>query len=522
MSTIKTNRIEPVGSTAGTVTVDAVTTFMGGSASISGNATVGPGNYFMARYGDGAIGLSYSSKLAWNYLQLGNNGLNWIVAGEGQTNGSLYFVVNNRTQVRQSTGSDIAHDGITAMTITKEGNVGIGTITPGASLSVAGNVSVSGTAVMASPFMYRNRVINGSMIVNQRGTTTNPNINGFGPTTGPVSISSATTSRPYDRWQFQRSPGITFQFYGGLTVSPPQGFTRYCRILSGATAGGVAGGSYANTSVSSFFQPIEASTLMDFDYGKSTAKTSTVSFWVRSNQTGTFEGQIGSYPTGTRSYLFPYTINSADTWEYKTVTIPGDTTSGGWTYDFAPTTLVDNTASRGFAYLGFNLGSGLSGYGTRNTWLTRDGVYLGYSPYTDGTGVQITGYSGGYLDITGVQWELGNVATPFEHRPYETELALCQRYFQRNIYQNFAGYGVGGAGIVQTLTLLRPMRAIPTMTRYNPAAFSFSNCSASSGTGVHGEAYSNHNYILHVTVTTTGSFQFNNSAAAGFDYSAEL
>ena len=209
--------------------------------------------------------------------------------------------------------------------------------------------------------------------------------------------------------------------------------------------------------------------------------------------------------------------------ESKTATIPGDTTGTGWTYDIDPTTLVDNTASRGFAYLSFTIAAGSSASGgVRNTWQTRSGVYGGYSAYTDGTGVQIAGFSGGYLDITGVQWELGNVATPFEHRPYEIELALCQRYFQRNIYQNFAGYGAAGAGVVQTLTLLRPMRAIPTMTRYNPAAFSFSNCSASSGTGVHGEAYSNHNYILHVTVTSTGSFQFNNSTAAGFDYIAEL
>ena len=424
MSTLKTNRIEPVGSTAGTVTVDGTMVFTQG-ATFPGGISVGQFAYF-------------------------------------------------------STG-----------------------------------VTVAGTVMMSSPFSFRNRIMNGNMMVNQRGTTSNPNViggNGFGPTMGQVNISGAVSNRVYDRWTFQRSPGITLFFYGGLTVSPPQGFDRYCRLLSGATTT-----SYANTSVSGFYQGIETSTISDFDYGKTTAKTSTLSFWVRSNRTGTFEGNISSFPNSTRGYLFPYTINSADTWEYKTITIPGDTASVGWTYS----TLVNYSPSSnagGFAYIGFNLGSGASGYGTRNQWQTRDGVYLGYSPYTDGTGVQLTGWSGGYLDFTGVQWELGNVATPFEHRPYAIELEMCQRYFFRSIFQNFAGYSNTSVGEIQTVGFPTRMRAHPTTSAYSSQEFSFTNCSAG---GANGLASGHDNYQLSLSVTSLGAFQFN-ANNGGFDYIAEI
>jgi len=422
----------------------------------------------------------------------------------------------NRIEPVGSTAGSITVDGNMVFT---QGATFPGGICSGATSSFAGTVFVNGTVAMSSPFTFRNRIINGDMRINQRAITTNPVFNGFGMTMGTVNITSQTTNKTYDMWYFQRSPGITFWFIGGVTASPPPGFNSYTRILSGATA------QFANNaSVSTIFQPIEASNIADFDYGKSTAKTTTVSFWARSNRTGIFEGNVSSYSTGTRGYLFPYTINSANTWEYKSVTIPGDTdsSSGAWNYNSAIDSGIGggpniNGINHGFAYLGFNIGAGLSGYGTRNTWQTRSGAYAGFSPYTDGTGVQIAGFSGGYLDITGVQWELGSVATPFELRPHQVEQALCSRYFQRLIYFNYAGYNETNAGCVQTFNF-SPMRITPSTTYYS--SLTLSNCYIPTGGGL--VAASPTNGYISVKVTSTGGFQIIANAQAGIDLSAEL
>ena len=207
-----------------------------------------------------------------------------------------------------------------------------------ATLDANGNMTVTGTVCGASSNMFRNRIINGNMVIDQRNAG--------------ASV-TATNASPYtvDRWYAYGSvtSKFTVQQNAG-SVTPPAGFTYYI----GATSS-----SAYTVGTGEFFyiaQPVEGYNVADFDFGKSTAKTVTLSFWVRSSLTGTFGASL--YKDGTRNYPFNYTISSANTWTYITVTIPGDTTAS--TY---------NTTNGAGLYVIFGLGCGTTyGSGTAGTW----------------------------------------------------------------------------------------------------------------------------------------------------------
>jgi hypothetical protein len=180
-------------------------------------------------------------------------------------------------------------------------------------------------------------------------------------------------------------------------------------------------------------QRIEGLNMTDFGWGAAGAATVTLSFWVRSSLTGTFGGSIMNSGFN-RSYPFSYTISAANTWEQKSVTIAGDT-SGTWL-------TTNGVGARVF----FSLGCGSTRLGTAGSWTGSSDIFSAIGE------TSVVGTNGATFYITGVQLEKGSTATSFDYRPYGTELALCQRYFETltsvggsTTYVNFLNGGANAA-----------------------------------------------------------------------------
>jgi hypothetical protein len=297
----------------------------------------------------------------------------------------------------------------------------------------ASNVVVPVTNAPDSGFSFRNRIINGDMRIDQR--------NAGAAVTYPGGGSAGVELYVIDRWVGNSTGSTRFSMQQSTTA--PAGFNN--SLLITTTTAGTPGAS----DFCYFVHHIEGFNTADLGFGSASAQAVTLSFWVRSSLTGTFGGSIANGDSN-RRYPFSFAISAANTWEYKTITIPGDTT-GTW--------LTGN--GRGMA-VSFNLGSGSSNKGTAGAWAT-----AGMAP----TGsVDLVATAGATLNITGVQLEAGSVATPFERRPYGTELALCQRYFT-----SFTKSDSGNAGIASgfqaattnaAYNIIFPvqMRAKPTAT----------------------------------------------------------
>jgi hypothetical protein len=299
--------------------------------------------------------------------------------------------------------------------------------------------SLQGAA--ASPYVLKNRIINGDMRIDQRnaGSSTTP---------------SSSNTYNLDRWvtEFSQVSKLTVQQNYG-SVTPPTGFTNYLGIKVAATATVGAGDYFV------LEQRIEGFNTADLAWGTASAKTVTLSFWVYSNITGTFGGNIQNGSGGNRNYPFSYTISVANTWEQKTITIPGDT-SGTWA--------TGNTLG---IDVYFSLGTGTTYSGAANTWAT--------GPFLSTTGAtSIMGSTSNYWYVTGVQLEIGTSATPFERRLYNQELANCYRYCWNlssvGGNDNYSRFGVGGAeGTTSTeITISFPvtMRANPSLTTTGTAS----------------------------------------------------
>jgi hypothetical protein len=246
-------------------------------------------------------------------------------------------------------------------------------------------------------FAFKNRLINGDMAIDQRN-------NGASVTPGVSGIYTL------DRWYvFQNTAGRAYTVQ--RTSTAPAGFTN--ALLVTTTTGASAG---TTNSFAQLLQPIEGFNVADLGWGTANAASVTLSFLVRSSLTGQFGGAIFNNATN-RSYPFSYTINAANTYEYKTITIPGDTT-GTW--------LTNNGVG---IYVNFNLGAGSAQLGTAGAWSAS-----GLSGSTGDT--QVLSTTGATFFLTGVQFEKGTTATNFDVLPYTTELQLCQRYFEKSYNQS--------------------------------------------------------------------------------------
>jgi hypothetical protein len=295
-----------------------------------------------------------------------------------------------------------------------------------------------GTGTTTGYYGFKNRIINGAMVIDQRnaGASVTPTANG---------------AYTLDRWQMGLSNASKYSVQQSSTA--PTGFSNSLLVTSLATTALSAVDFY------SVLQAIEGFNTSDLEFGTANAKTVTVSFWVRSSLTGTFGGFLQNSASN-RSYPFSYTISVANTFEYKTVTIAGDT-SGTW---------IGATNGVGL-FVGFSLGMGTDRISTANSWQTGN-----YRSVTGETSV--VGTNGATFYITGVQLEVGSTATSFDYRPYGTELALAQRYCR-----SYSSYPLGrtrdsdtmqGGGPVFGIT----MRATPTLR----SGASFAVSTGSNGT----------------------------------------
>jgi hypothetical protein len=280
---------------------------------------------------------------------------------------------------------------------------------------------------------FRNRIINGDMRIDQRNAGASVTPTAVGPSVFTLDRWAANIDQA-SKFSVQRNAG---------SVTPPAGFTNYLGVtsLSAYSVGSAEGFTLQ--------QQIEGFNTADLGWGAAGAQAVTVSFWVRSSLTGTFGGSLSNSAVN-RSCPFAYTISAANTWEYKTVTLPGDT-AGTW--------LTDNGVG---VRVYFGLGVGASQSGTAGAWSA------GYLRSATGA-VSVVGTSGATFYITGVQLEAGSVATPFERRPYGTELQLCQRYFSFLEFNDAISYWLTGYSVINEylqdhLTLPISMRTTPTLS----------------------------------------------------------
>lgn len=298
--------------------------------------------------------------------------------------------------------------------------------------------TIQGTAA-GMPF--RNRIINGDMRIDQRNA-------------GAVhSIPGLASTFTLDRWSGYNSAASKFTVQRNAgSVTPPAGFTNYLGATSLSAYTLSASDQFQVTQI------IEGSHIADFRWGTASAKTVTVSFWVRSSLTGAFGFSLQNKDNN-YCYATTYTINAANTWEYKTITIPGPT-AGVW-----------STANEGSVQFRFAVGVGSNFIGgTANSWSVAN--YLAPSNV-----VNVVSTSGATLYITGVQLEAASAATEFEFRPIATELQLCRRYFVRYLgegnYEKIPCSGIVNATTTAyiTINLSTPMRSSPTLSYSNIAVF---------------------------------------------------
>jgi len=359
------------------------------------------------------------------------------------TIGNLSTTLAGDFTISQGTGT-LGTSGVTL------GTYGGATSIPVLAIDAKGRITTASTSAITSGFTgFRNRIINGDMRIDQRN----------------AGASVTATGDPFtlDRWRALNSQAAKFTVQQNAgSVTPPAGFANYL--------GATSSSAYSITSSDYFFlrQVVEGFNTADLAWGTASAATVTLSFRVYSSLTGTFGGALQNNIQN-RSYPFSFSIPTANTWTTVSLTVAGDTT-GTWA-----------TNNTGGIYVVFGLGVGSTYSGTAGAWAA--GNYFAPTGATS-----VVGTNGATFYITGVQLEAGSTATDFERRPIGTELALCQRYFEKtydvdtaqatatNLGMAHVGstatgiYGLGGVQYVSN------MRSIPEI-RYWDGAGNENKCS---------------------------------------------
>jgi hypothetical protein len=300
-----------------------------------------------------------------------------------------------------------------------------GNITAPGNLILTGSLTANGLAYPTDgPLSNRNLIINGAMQVAQRGT----------------SFTGLTSGNNYSADRFIFS--LTSSGTATLTQSAdaPVGFKNSFKIEFTAAA--------ASPTEHKIEYRFEGQDVQQLEWGTANAKGITLSFYIKSNKTGNTQFALQN-SANDRSYIAPFTIDAANTWERKTIYVPGDT-SGTW--------LTGNDIGLRIRW-GFYEASRQSS--TVNAW--QSGLYQTRSD----SPINFADTIGNTFLLSGVQLEVGSVATPFEHRSYGQELSLCQRYF---VSMNVTGFHWQAATTTRangTIVLPSVMRSSPVLTCEN-------------------------------------------------------
>jgi len=318
----------------------------------------------------------------------------------------------------------------------------------------------------------KNLIINGAMAVAQRSSSA-------------VTVNSTTRTYAIDRFfGFGTSSAGVFTEEQSTDVPSGERFYNSSKITVTTNSSPSGSQTYG------WGQGIEGVNTASLMFGSANAMTVTLSFWVKSSLTGTFSVILANNG-GTRTYPATYTISSANTWEYQTITVAGDQ-SGTWT--------TDN--SEGLAIF-WMLGTGSSLHGTANAWAASK---FGVSGQTD-----LIGTNGATLYITGVSLEVGEVATPFEHESYAETLQKCHRYYIQGT--NIGSFYPVGLGTASSGTSFRGM--IPTSVEMRTVN-TFGNLTGARGNGT-AKTLSSHN-LQEVTALGVGFNATSSSLTASQAY----
>ena len=403
--------------------------------------------------------------------------------------------------------SGISSAGGTPIVNTNTNPSSLGTVT---SVTSIGNVSVTGVGSgIAYPDAslqttvgytgFRNRIINGNMVIDQRyaGTATANTISGY----------------TVDRWNVsQTTTGKLVAQQNAASVTPPPGFTNYLGVTSQSA--------YAMTTSDCYniYQWIEGYNINDLAYGTANARAITVSFWVYTSLIGVYSWRLvgANNGGGYYSYVSTFTVSVANTWQFYSFTVPGST-AGQWFTNNSngiafQITLANNTSSIITSSL--------------NQWISGN-----FQVASTQTG-NIVATNGATFYLTGVQMERGSTATPFEFRQFGTELALCQRYFETSFpigtapanssasASNYNGTELSSVGLYVAVCLKVSKRATPSVVIYSgnnaasPTAnqLQFYNNAGSGWTNTTGAtAAATNDNSFYVSATTSGT-------TAGYSY----
>ena len=299
----------------------------------------------------------------------------------------------------------------------------------------------------------RNFIINGDMQCWQRATAATAANNSYSTV---------------DRWAFGEGTDGAYTSERSTDTPTGTGFSIKAQVTTADTS--LAAGQYAY-----IWQSIEAQNLQSLLYGTASAKTLTLSFWVKSSKTGTYSIVIRKNDSTLYAFTHDYSISSANTWEKKTITITP--TAGSTSFITASAGAIANDNGLGFEVI-FALGQGSTyAIGTSNTWSSNSNTYASSNQ------VNWMDSTSNNFYLSQVQLEVGDVATPFEHENFDVTLDKCKRY-----YQNSFAYGTTPANDISGVRMSemppsdsvsyagaivyldKPMRATPTCQAYNPQA----------------------------------------------------